>query len=128
MPFCLSSIIMIGGHRNKCFFKQTLLRRRVFNGGQNIDEKALGHTAHRAKRPLEAPAPIYFLLVVTRFRSLCSLRLLTLSPSLSMTPCEYQMLSHPGTMPIYLNKLSIDGSLRAVSSVSFPNLNTDCSQ
>ena len=54
--------------------------------------------AHRAKRPLKAPAPIYFLFMVTLFPSLCSLRLLTLSPSLSMTPGDYWMLSNPRTM------------------------------
>ena len=43
-----------------------------------INNEYIADIAHRAKRHLEEPAPIYFLLVVILFPSLCSLRLLTL--------------------------------------------------
>ena len=61
-----------------------------------IKNEYIADIAYRAKRHLEEPAPIYFLLVVILFPSLCSLRLLTLSPSLSMAPTDYRMLSQPG--------------------------------
>ena len=61
----------------------------------------------------------YFHLVVTLSPSPCSLGLLTSSPSLSVTPSDQWqwLLSQPGVRLIYLNKLSLDGSLRAISSV-----------
>ena len=48
--------------------------------------------------------------------SLCSLSFLTSSPSLSMTLSDHRVLSQPWVPPIYFNKLSLDGSLHAISS------------
>ena len=70
---------------------------------------------------------IYLNLVVTLSPSLCYLSLLTSFPPMT-PPSDHWVLSQPGAQPIYLNKFSLDGSLRAISSVSSSGQNADCSR
>ena len=72
--------------------------------------------AHWAKKPKKAFAIHLLTLLMTLSPSLCSLSFLTSSPSLSMTLSDHRVLSQPWVPPIYLNKLSLDGSLHANSS------------
>ena len=72
--------------------------------------------AHWAKKPKKAFAKNLLTLLMTLSPSLCSLSLLTSSPSLSMTLNDHRVLSQPRELPIYLNKLSLDCSLHAISS------------
>ena len=72
--------------------------------------------AHWAKKPKKAFAIHLLTLLMTLSPSLCSLSFLTSSPSLSVTPSDHRVLSQPLALPIYLNKLSLDDSLHAISS------------
>ena len=72
--------------------------------------------AHWAKKPKKAFAIHLLTLLMTLSPSLCSLSFLTSSPSLSVTPSDNRVLSQPLALPIYLNKLSLDDSLHAISS------------
>ena len=74
------------------------------------------HNAHWAKRPKKAFATNLLTLLMSLSPSLCSLSFLTSSPSLSVTPSDPRVLSQPLTLPIYLNKLSLDDSQHAISS------------
>ena len=73
-------------------------------------------SAHWAIRPKKAFATNLLTLLMTLSPSLCSLSFLTSSPSLSVTPSDHRVLSQPLALPIYLNKLSLDDSLHAISS------------
>ena len=67
--------------------------------------------AHWAKKPKKAFAiHLLTLLMTLSPTSLYSLSFLTSSPSLSMKLSDHRVLNQPWVPPIYLNKLSLDGS------------------
>ena len=78
--------------------------------------QAFQANAQWAIRPKKAFATNLLTLLMTLSPSLCSLSFLTSSPSLSVTPSDHRVLSQPLALPIYLNKLSLDDSLHAISS------------